>query len=205
VTDFDPTDREANLRAAQQSVIREQTEHRVNVFLARRPKRFAAEGALDPRILDWCRNLYKGDAGSLVLAGGIGAGKSWSLWKAGETLIRNGWKGRFEIVEAYDIKKAARNRDEEQLAKWTAADFLAIDDIGAIGMQDWDSDNLHTIINDRWKHGRPIGLTANMSADDKGDAQPESLKTLVGPRAASRLQDEATFIVLRGKDRRRAA
>lgn len=200
---FDPTDRVANLRAAQQSVIREQTEHRVATFLARRPKRFAAEGTLDPRILDWCRSLYKGDARSLVLAGGIGAGKSWSLWKAGETLIRGGWRGRFEVVEAYDLKKAARNRDDEQLARWTNADFLAIDDVGAIGMQDWDSDNLHTVINDRWKHGLPIGLTTNTSADL--DKETEDLKTIAGPRAASRLQDEAVFVVLRGDDRRKAA
>jgi len=203
VTDFDPTDRAANLRVAQETVIREQIEHRVNVFTAKRPKRFAAEGTLDPRVIAWCRALYKGEAGSLVLAGGIGAGKTWSLWKAGETLIRNGWCGRFEVVEAYDLKRAARNRDEEQLARWTRADFLAIDDVGAIGMQDWDSDNLHTVINDRWKHGLPIGLTTNTSADL--DAEAEDLKTIAGPRASSRLQDEATFIVLRGDDRRRAA
>lgn len=205
MTTFDPTDRAANLRAAQETVIREQIEHRVNTFLTKRPQRFAADGTLDERVLAWCRNLYKSDAGSLVLAGGIGAGKTWSLWKAGETLIRSGWRGRFEVVEAYDLKKAARNRDEETLARWTGADFLAIDDIGAVGIQDWDSDNLHTIINDRWKHGLPIGLTANMSADKDGHATPEDLKALVGPRAASRLQDEATFVVLRGEDRRRAA
>lgn len=200
MTTFDPTDREANLRAAQQSVIREHIEHRVNVFLAKRPKRFAADGTLDSRVLDWCRALYKGEAGSLVLVGGVGAGKTWSLWKAGETLARHGWKGRFEVVDAYDIKKAARSRDEDTLARWTGADFLAIDDVGAVGMQDWDSDNLHRIINDRWKHGLPIGLTANLS--DTGEQ--EDLKNLVGPRAASRLQDEATFVVLRDGDRRRA-
>jgi DNA replication protein DnaC len=200
VTIFDPTDREANLRAAQESVIREQIEHRVNVFLAKRPKRFAAEGTLDSRVLTWCRALYKGDAGSLVLVGGIGAGKTWSLWKAGETLIRAGWRGRFEVVDAYDVKKAARSRDEDTLARWTGADFLAIDDVGAVGMQDWDSDNLHRIINDRWKAGLPMGLTANLS--DTGEQ--EDLKNLVGPRAASRLQDEATFVALRGGDRRRA-
>ncbi|QVJ03033.1 ATP-binding protein [Nocardiopsis eucommiae] len=201
MTGFDPTDFAAHQRAAQESVMREQAETRVQTFLARRPKRFAAQGDLDPRILDWTRAMYRGNATSLVLAGGIGTGKTWSLWKAGETLIRHGWKGRFEIVEAYDLKRAARNRDEETLARWTAADFLAIDDIGAIGMQDWDSDNLHTIINDRWKEGLPIGLTANNSADGK----TEDLKTLAGPRAASRLQDEATFVVLRGGDRRKAA
>jgi DNA replication protein DnaC len=199
VTTFDPLDREANLAAAQQTVIREQTEHRVSVFLSKRPKRFAADGTLDPRVLDWCRALYKGDAGPLVLAGGIGTGKTWSLWKAGETLTRNGWRGRFEVVDAYDIKEAMRDRDKDATRRWLEADFLAIDDIGAVGVQGWDSDNLHRLVNDRWKHGRPIGLTANMT-----DGKQEDLKEFVGPRAASRLQDEATFIVLRGEDRRRA-
>lgn len=201
MTDFDPRDHPAHLREAQETAMRELIEHRVSTFLAKRPKRFAAEGTLDPRILAWCRALYRGEAGSLILVGGIGAGKTWSLWKAGETLIRNGWRGRFEVVDAYDIKEAMRDRDKETVTRWLRADFLAIDDIGAVGMQDWDSDNFHRLVNERWKEGLPIGLTANVNANPDGGE--ETVKDLVGPRAASRLQDEATFVALRDEDRRR--
>src|SRR5699024_1597646 len=125
-----------------------------------RPAKFAAEGDLHPKVLNWCRDFYRGTASALVLVGGVGAGKTWSLWKAGETLIRNGWRGRFEVVDAYDVKDAMRDRDKDAktlVDTWLHADFVGIDDIGAIGMHDWDGDNLHRLINERWKHDRPTG------------------------------------------------
>lgn len=197
-TDFDPTDFSAHLAEAQQSVLREQIEHRVAMFTDRRPYRFAAEGDPHPKVLDWCRRVYQGtETGALILMGGVGAGKTWSLWKAGETLIRNGWRGRYEVVDAYDIKDAMRDRGTDSKAlvdTWLRADVLAVDDIGAVGMHDWDSDNLHKLINERWKHGRVTALTTN--APD--------LKPLVGPRVASRLADGATFVSMGDTDRRRS-
>lgn len=197
MTPFDPTDFNAHLSEAQQSVLREQAEHRVTVFLSKRPARFAAEGDLHPHILDWCRRFYRGtENGVLVLVGGVGAGKTWSLWKAGETLIRGGWRGRYEVLEAYDVKDTMRDRDKDTKAlvdTWLSADLLAIDDIGAIGMHDWDSDNLSRLVNERWKHGRPTLFTTNVP----------DLKPLVGARGASRMQDGATFVAMGDTDRRR--
>lgn len=193
---FDPTDFNAHLSEAQQSVLQEQAEQRVNAFLTKRPAKFTTEGDLHPKVLDWCRDFYRGTAGALVLVGGVGAGKTWSLWKAGETLIRNGYRGRYEVVDAYDIKDAMRDRDKDAKAlvgTWLHADFLGIDDIGAIGMHDWDGDNLHRLINERWKHDRPTGLTTN---------SPQ-LRELVGERVASRLSDGATFVAMGDTDRRR--
>lgn len=192
--EFDPYDDEANLRAAQESVLAERAQARVDRFIARRPARFATEGTLDPKVLDWCRRVYKHEAGSLLLVGGIGTGKTWTVWKAAESLTRNGWNGRFDIVDAYDAKDAMRDRDRETIDRWREADVLAIDDIGAIGLQDWDSDNLHKLVDTRWKHGRPTVITSNA----------EDLKPLLGPRVASRLADDLTKVALAGADRRRA-
>lgn len=196
MTTFDPNDFDTHLAEAQQSVLREHAEHRTATFLARRPAKFSPDGELHPKVLNWCRDFYRGTTtGALVLVGGVGAGKTWTLWKAGETLTRNGWRGRFEVVDAYDIKTAMRDRDKDAEQVWVNADFLGIDDIGAVGMQDWDSDNLHKIINERWKHDRPTGLTANSP----------KIKELVGERVASRLSDGATFVAMGDTDRRRAA
>lgn len=191
---FDPYDDAANQAAAQQSVLAERAQARMERFLAKRPRRFAPEGTLNPKILEWCRLVYKREADSLILIGGVGTGKTWSLWKAAETLTRNGWNGRFDIVDAYDAKDALRDyRDRTQVDLWRETDVLAIDDIGAIGMHDWDSDNLHKLIDTRWKHGRPTVITSNA----------EDLKPLLGPRVASRLADGAVKVALSGADRRR--
>lgn len=193
-TDFDPYDDAANLRAAQESVLAEQAEHRIRMFLDKRPPKFAAEGELHPRVLDWCREVYRGTAGALILIGNVGTGKTWATWKAGETLTRNGWRGRYEVVDAYDVKDAMRDRDKEAVDTWRAADVLAIDDIGAIGMGDWDSDNLHKLVDTRWKNNRPTVITTNS----------QDLKPLLGERVASRLVDDATVVALSGSDRRRS-
>ncbi|MBB4931811.1 DNA replication protein DnaC [Lipingzhangella halophila] len=194
MTDFDPYDDAANLRAAQESVLRERAEHRTNLFLSKRPAKFAKEGELHPAVRDWCRDVYRGHAASLILVGGIGTGKTWSTWKAVETLVRAGWDGHYDIVDAYDVKDAMRDRDKEAIATWREADVLAIDDIGAIGMHDWDSDNLHKLVNERWKHDRPTVITSNA----------HELKPLLGELVASRLVDGATFVALSGTDRRRS-
>src|SRR5699024_1012018 len=91
-----------------------------------------------------------------------------------------------------------RDRDRDQDARvlvntWTQADLLAIDDLGVVGMHNWDSDNLSRLINERWKNGLPTVVTTNVA----------DLKPLVGPRAASRMQDEATFVAMGDNDRRR--
>lgn len=195
MTAFDPNDHDAHLREAQESVLREQAEHRAQVFLNRRPSRFAAEGDLHPKALDWCRNIYRGtETGALILVGGVGAGKTWTVWKAGETLARSGWRGRFEVVDAYDMKEAMRSRRTEDTDRWREADVLAIDDIGAVGTDDWDADNMHALVDVRWKHERPTVLTSNA----------KDLKPILGPRVASRLADGATFVGLGDDDRRRA-
>lgn len=199
MTNFDPYDFAGHLTEAQQTVLREQAEQREQRFIAKRPMRFAAEGDLHPDIHQWCRRVYRGtEHGDLVLVGGVGAGKTWSLWKLGQLLIQNGWRGRYEVLEAYDLKDVMRDRDRDQDARvlvntWTQADLLAIDDLGVVGMHNWDSDNLSRLINDRWKHGLPTVVTTNVA----------DLKPLVGPRAASRMQDEATFVAMGDNDRRR--
>lgn len=195
---FDPYDDEANLRRHQQEVLAELAEKRTRLFLSKRPRVFSQDGPLRPQIAAWCDNILNPDPtnppGPLVLVGGVGAGKTWSLWKAGETLTRNGWRGRFDIVPAHQLKEATTPPvDREQLHAWRDADILAIDDIGAIRVSDWDLDNLHALIDHRWMNQLPTVIASN---------SPQ-LRQLLGDRAASRLQDGATIVQLGDTDRRR--
>jgi DNA replication protein DnaC len=142
--------------------------------------------------LDAYRN---GSPGSLVLWGDVGAGKTWTTWKAIETLIRHGWTGRWGVVEAYQLKRAADLPvDRAALDDWAAADLLVLDDIGSIRINDWDADALFALIDQRWKRRRPVIVTGNEA----------NLRQLLGERAASRLADGATAVQFIGDDHRRA-
>jgi DNA replication protein DnaC len=195
MTDFDPYDDDALLAEAQQDVRREQMARRLRLLLDRRPPVFADEGELHSDVCGWIDRFLEGDPGSLLLFGAVGTGKTWSLWKTAETLIRRGWRGRFEIAPFYEVKEATdRPVDTERIRTWRDADLFALDEIGAQRVNDWDADALSAIIDRRWQQQRPTLVTSN---------EP-NLRDLLGGRAASRLADGATIVDFTGTDRRRA-
>lgn len=193
---FDPYDDEANLRAAQQSVLAELAAQARADFERIRPIEFAEPGDLDPRIIPWAKAfMTTGRARALIIVGTIGAGKTWTLWKLVESLISQGWRGRWDIVSSYDLKEATdRPVDHDLIAKWRRTDLLAIDDIGAQRINDWDMEALHKLIDARRQHQKATVITSNT-----GDLRP-----LLGERVASRLAGGATAVVFANNDRRRA-
>lgn len=195
MTDFDPYDDAAILAEAQQDVRRERIEHRIHLLHDRRPPAFDREGDLHPDIQQWIKRFLQGHHGSLILIGAVGSGKTWSLWKTAETLIQRGWRGRFEIAAAYEVKEATdRPVDHDRVRIWRECDLFALDDIGAQGVNAWDVDALHALIDRRWQHRRPTVIASN---------EP-NLNGLLGPRAASRLADAAAVVQFTEDDRRRA-
>lgn len=195
MTDFDPYDDDALLAEAQQEARQTQLQRRLRMLLDRRPPVFADEGELHPDIRDWINRFLDGDPGALILIGAVGTGKTWSLWKTAETLVRQGWAGRFHLAAAYEVKEATdRPVDTERLRVWRQADLFALDDLGAQRVNDWDTDALFSLIDRRWQRQRPTLIASN---------EP-NLRDFLGDRAASRLADGATVVQFTGTDRRRA-
>lgn len=193
---FDPYDDEANLRAAQQSVLAELAAQAREAFEARRPIEFAEPGELDPRILPWVKRFHAaGRSRALIIVGTIGAGKTWSLWKINEALVSLGWRGRCDIVDAYELKEATdRPVDRDLVARWRNTDLLCLDDIGSQQLNNWDMDALHALIDHRRQHQKATVITSNTS----------DLRPLLGERVASRIAGGATAVVFDNNDRRRA-
>jgi DNA replication protein DnaC len=196
VTDYDPYDDAAHRKEARQLAAQEALTHRLKLLHDRRPPAFDRPGELAPEIAAWTGRYLAGDRGSLVLIGEIGTGKSWSLWKIAETLVRANWAGRFELAAAYEVKAATDRPVNNQLVDlWKRADLFAIDDLGIQRVNDWDAEHLHALIDTRWQHKRPTIVASNI--DRLGD--------VLGARAASRLADGATLVRFTGRDRRRAS
>jgi DNA replication protein DnaC len=166
-------------------------------LLARRPAEFAAPGELDPRLAGWAREVAAGRPRNLVLTGGVGTGKTWSAWKAAETAVRAGYEGGVIITTAARLRRvcAPATADPAEFARYCSAGLLALDDIGAFRLSEWDLDHLGELADERWSERRPTVITSNKT----------DLQGLLGPRISSRLQHGALVVELSGPDRRRQA
>ena len=188
---------EAELRADRAAM-------RLQRYLARRPARFAAPGDLHPDLLAWAQRFLAGAAGNLVITGSTGAGKSWSAWRLGEEILRRGFPGRVEVTRAYRFKRLATPpADFAEIDRLASAGLLALDDIGAVRVSDWDADHLYGAIDDRSEARRPTIITTTATA--KREEGRTLLQTLLGDRVASRIAEDVTIVILDGPDRRRSS
>jgi DNA replication protein DnaC len=130
--------------------VRDQTEMRLALFRERRPAAFAARGWLDQQVHGWLEGMVRGENRTLLIGGDTGRGKSWSLWKSVETLLANGWRGRWEIVTATEFRDViGPPGDEVRLERIRRSEFLALDDVGAWRINPWAAEHLYGLIDYR--------------------------------------------------------
>ena len=175
-----------------------EAEHRqrlVDNLLARRPAEMAAPGDLDPDIIDWAGQLASGCKRNLILAGPVGTGKTWAIWKAAELAVRLGYGGLVIITTAARLRRtiAPATADPLEFERYLAAGLLAIDDLGTARLSEWDMDHLGELVDARWSAQLPTVVTSNKT----------DLASLLGPRISSRLGHNAVIVPLNGTDRRR--
>lgn len=166
---------------------------RLAAIRAQRPPRLRGPGRLLPEIEAWSRNLRAGTAGNLVIVGGVGVGKTWSVWEALERAVMAGYLGKTLVASAAAWQDAiAPPVDRMFLQAMRDADVLAFDDLGSSRINEWQRECLLTVVDERWQHARPVALTTNLA----------ELDDALGDRLASRLADGATVVAIDGEDRR---
>jgi DNA replication protein DnaC len=186
---------EENNREANEIWLRERRQRLVDNLLGRRPAAFAAPGDLDPELRAWARMLAGGAGRNLILTGPVGAGKTWAVWKAAEEAVRSGYEGSVIVASAAKLRRAVApaTADPAWFARCCDAGLLAIDDLGAFGLSEWDLDHLAELADARWAAQVPTVVTSNTT----------DLQGLLGPRISSRLADGALVFEMDGPDRRR--
>jgi len=164
-------------------------------LLEHRPAEFARPGKLRQDITAWAEALAAGDTRNLIITGQVGTGKTWAVWKAAEHAVRCGYEGRIAITTAAQLRRivAPATADPAEFARYRDAGLLAIDDLGAARLSDWDMDHLGELADVRWSNQRPTLITSNVTA----------LRPLLGPRISSRLAHNAVVAEMDGPDRRR--
>ena len=164
-------------------------------LLAGRPAEFAQPGILHRDLQSWAVALADGEQRNLILTGPVGTGKTWAVWHAAEHAVRGGYEGRVVITTAARFRRvvAPSTADPAEFTRYINAGLLAVDDLGAVRLSEWDMDHLGELIDARWADHRPTVVTSNVS----------DLRGLLGPRISSRLQHNARIVEMTGPDRRR--
>lgn len=182
-------------REALETWLAERRERLAANLLASRPAEFERPGTLDPRLAAWAAGLAEGRKRNLIITGPVGIGKTWALWHTAEHAVRCGYEGQVVITSAARFRRvvAPATADPGEFTRYVNAGLLAIDDIGAARLSEWDLDHLGELVDARWADHRPVAITSNVSA----------LKDLLGPRIASRIQHNVVLVEMDGPDRRR--
>lgn len=164
-------------------------------LLSQRPAEFGTPGQMDPRLTGWAQDLAAARGRNLILTGPVGTGKTWAIWHAAEHAVRSGYEERVMITTAARLRRviAPATADPAEFSRYTDAGLLAVDDLGAVRLSEWDMDHLGDLVDTRWADHRPTAVTSNVS----------DLRKLLGPRISSRLQHNALIVEMTGSDRRR--
>lgn len=173
--------------------LREDQQARLARFYKARPPAFAKRGWLNRNVHQWLEGMIRGENRTLALEGPTGTGKSWSLWKSVETLLANGWRGRWEIITATDFAEVIRPPvDDSRLRRIRECEFLGLDDLGAWRIKEWGAEHLYAIFDHRCEQELPVVVASNI---------PNMVNAL-GDRIGSRLAGGLTRVELSGPDRR---
>ena len=141
----------------------------------------------------------EGDRANLLIAGGIGQGKTFLLNCVYERVMSRGYPAirvsAFRMFEAMRRQHFANSADEREFSDLIEAPLLLIDDLGTEPMmRNITVEYLFTLLNERMANRRHTVIATNLS--------PVHLQERYGERVASRILDRSrgVALMLTGKD-----
>lgn len=165
------------------------------------PPRYRHAAPTDPAVMAWCERFASGEAGSLLILGPTGVGKTYQAYGALRELAARGITAEWAAVTAPDLYAALRPREgadsEAEFRRYADVPLLLLDDLGAAKGSEWTEEVTYRLIGHRYDAMTPCLITSNVPVD--------KLRAALGDRVASRLAEMCQRVILRGTDRRRAA
>ncbi|MEU6341862.1 ATP-binding protein [Streptomyces sp. NPDC046977] len=176
------------------------------------PPRYREAVADHPQVLAWAREVAEQAVApspgarrqvvtgpSLLMAGVVGAGKTYQAYGAIRLLVRMGLGVRWRATTAADLYASLRPRQgvdsERELAAISRSPLLIIDDLGAAKASEWVEEVTYRLVNRRYNHMLPTLVTTNLAIKD--------LRAHLGDRVTSRLAQMTTRVQFEPVDRRR--
>ncbi|NED87689.1 ATP-binding protein, partial [Streptomyces sp. SID11233] len=134
-----------------------------------------------------------------LMAGVVGAGKTWQAYGAIRRLVQEGIGVRWRATTAADLYAELRpgsDTDSERvLASYSRVPLLILDDLGAARSTEFVEEQTYRLINRRYNHELPTLVTTNLRIGD--------LRAHLGDRVASRLSQMTERVEFEPVDRRR--
>ncbi|SCD72261.1 ATP-binding protein [Streptomyces sp. PpalLS-921] len=176
------------------------------------PPRYRAAVADHPTVLNWVREVADAAVApgrgarrqvatgpSLLMAGVVGAGKTYQAYGAVRALVQSGVGVRWRATTAADLYADLRPRpgvdSERELAAVSRCPLLILDDLGAAKASEWVEEVTYRLINRRYNYELPTLITTNLAIRD--------LRAYLGDRVASRLAQMTTRVEFEPVDLRR--
>ncbi|WP_228988621.1 ATP-binding protein [Streptomyces sp. DH8] len=174
------------------------------------PPRYRRADATHPAVQQWADNVAADPdtAGSLLLTGTTGTGKTYEAYGALHRIAAAGSTHPYEIraITAADMYGLLRPKGsdrgmEEELRRLVKVPLLLLDDLGAAKGSEWTEDVTGRLINERYNKCRPTIYTSNLPARAANGAP--DLTSALGERIVSRLSEDTRVVAMTGTDRRR--
>ncbi len=114
----------------------------------------------------------------MMFLGNVGTGKTFAACCIANALIEKGYSAW--VVTASDLIRAAGNfnTNEETFFKLRDVDLLIVDDIGTQSNSEHNLGLLFDVIDKRYKAGKPLVVTSNLTAENLRNAPNMGLKRI---------------------------
>lgn len=137
----------------------------------------------------------------LILYGGVGTGKSFISACIANALIEKGYACMMtNIARLTNTLQGMFEGRQEYIDGLDRFDLLIIDDLGSERETEYMAEVVQNIIDSRYRCGKPLIVTTNMSGDDL--KHPADLRK---QRTFSRLYEMCFPVEVKGEDRRKKA
>lgn len=134
----------------------------------------------------------------IMFTGNVGTGKTFYSCCIANAVIDRGCTAWVTTLQPLVRALCSYESAEKILAKIRKVDLLVLDDLGSTALNDFTTDKLFEIVDERYRSGKPLIVTTNLNPD-------EAWKSSIGMRRIfDRLRERCRHVVVDGESRRRA-
>ena len=165
---------------------------------------FEADDRANPQVSTACERyadtFSRSDRYGLILYGGVGTGKSFMAAAIANRVIDHGFTAlQTDIGSIATVMESSFEKRQRNLARILGYDLLVVDDIGAQRSTEYMMQHVYSIIDGRYRQGKPMVITTNL------DFEGLSGGLASGPwgRVFDRISEVCYPVEFTGKSRRR--
>ena len=134
----------------------------------------------------------------IMFTGNVGTGKTFYACCIANAVIDRGCTAWVTTLQPLVRALCSYESAEKILAKIRKVDLLVLDDLGSTALNDFTTDKIFEIVDERYRSGKPLIVTTNLNPD-------EAWKSSIGMRRIfDRLRERCRHVVVDGESRRRA-